>query len=112
LLVEEDYHDPCIYGGNVDGELDLDVDGDSDKKIKHHFKDRNIHSKIWVANAFNAWQKSKKLDTSLLIVDLHASNPKLLVSYLSNFLLEVAKNNGELYPPTRLSSCSYFYLIH
>ncbi len=69
LLVEEDYHDPCVYGGNVDEELDLDVDGDNDKKIKHHFKNLdlkelenlkasgcwcNIHSKIWVANAFNA----------------------------------------------------------
>ncbi len=68
-FVEEDYHDPCVYGGNVDEELDLDVDGDNDKKIKHHFKDLdlkelenlkasgcwcNIHSKIWVANALNA----------------------------------------------------------
>jgi hypothetical protein len=100
-LVEEDYHDPCVYGGNVDEKLDLHVDGDNDKTINHHFKDldpqelenlkasgcwHNIHYKIWVANAFNAWQKSKKLDTSLSIVDLHAFEPKLLVSYLSIFL--------------------------
>jgi hypothetical protein len=32
-------------------------------------------------------EKNKKLDTSLLIADLHTFKPKLLVNYLLKFLL-------------------------
>jgi hypothetical protein len=53
----------------------------------------------------------KKLDTSLSIVKLHAFKPKLLVNYLSKFLLQVVKRNGDFYPPTKFSSYSYIYFI-
>jgi hypothetical protein len=83
-LVEKGHLDPCTYGKDGDEELDLNVNGDVDKE--NHFKDldphelenvkvneyqRNIHSKIWVINAFNAWQKYKKFNTSLLTMGLH-----------------------------------------
>jgi hypothetical protein len=70
LFVQEDYFDPCTYGNNANEEVDFDVDGDNDEKINCRFKDfdlhelenlkasghqHNIHFKIWVANAFNAW---------------------------------------------------------
>ncbi len=70
-LAEIDYFHPCAYGDNVDEELHFDVNGDNDEEINHCFKDLNFHewenlkaneprhniqSKIWVANAFNAWQ--------------------------------------------------------
>jgi hypothetical protein len=98
--------------------VNLYVDGDNNEKINHHFKDldawelenvkasgchHNIHFKIWVASAFDAWRKYKKLDTSLLIIELHAFEPKLFVNYLLEFLLQVIEKNGELYPPTRFS---------
>jgi len=72
----------------------------------HH----NINFKIWATNAFNAWRKYKKLDTSSLIIVLHAYKPKLFVNYLLEFLLQVTKKNGEFYPPTRFSfySCVCF----
>ncbi len=53
----------------------------------------------------------KKLDNSLSIVELHASKPKLLVNYLSKFLLQVVKKDREFYPPTKFSSYSYIYFI-
>jgi hypothetical protein len=52
--------------------LNLDIDGDDDETINHCLKDFNpqelqnvmasgrqcnIHSEIWAANAFDAWQK-------------------------------------------------------
>ncbi len=53
----------------------------------------------------------KKLDNSLSIMELHASKPKLLVNYLSKFLLQVVKKDREFYPPTKFSSYSYIYFI-
>ncbi len=93
LLIEEDYFDPCAYGNHGDEELDFHVNGDIDKKdldlhelenVKVDGCQHNIHSEIWAINVFNAWQKYKKLDISLSIMELHASKPKLLVNYLSN----------------------------
>jgi hypothetical protein len=77
--------------------MDFNVNGDVDKEINHRFKDLNpheleivkvdrcqlnIHFKFWAINAFDAWKKYKKLDTSLSIAKLHTSKPKLLVNYL------------------------------
>ncbi len=53
----------------------------------------------------------KKLDNSLSIVELHILKPKSLVNYLSKFLLQVMKKDGEFYPPTKFSSYSYIYFI-
>lgn len=68
-LVEEDYLDPCTYEKDDDEELNLNVNGDFDKKINHRFKDldphklenvkvdrcqHNIHFEIWAINAFDA----------------------------------------------------------
>jgi O-acetylhomoserine/O-acetylserine sulfhydrylase-like pyridoxal-dependent enzyme len=50
---------------------------------------------IWVANAFNAWQKYKKLNTLMLIANLHTSELKQLVNYLSKTLLQIVTKNGE-----------------
>jgi hypothetical protein len=44
-------------------------------------------------------------------MELHTSKPKLLVNYLSKFLLQVMKKNGEFYPPAKFSSYSYIYFI-
>ncbi len=45
------------------------------------------------------------------IVELHILKPKSLVNYLSKFLLQVMKKDGEFYPPTKFSSYSYIYFI-
>jgi hypothetical protein len=98
LLVKEDYLDPCIYGENDDEELNFDIDGDDDEKINHHFKDLDLNSwRMWWPLDVNTIfilkfgqlmhsihnRNYKKLDTSLLIMELHAFEPKLLVNYLS-----------------------------
>jgi len=116
LLVKEDYLDPCTYG----------EDGDNDEKINHCSKDLNpqelknvmvggcqcnIHSEIWAIMHLMHGINYKKLDNSLSIVELHASEPKLLVNYLSKFLLKVVKKNGEFYPPTKFSSYSHIYFL-
>jgi hypothetical protein len=53
----------------------------------------------------------KKLDNSLLIMELCVFEPKLLVNYLSKFLLLILKNNCEFYPPTKFSTYPYIYFI-
>jgi hypothetical protein len=126
LLVKEDYIDPCTYGEDGDEELNLDIDGDNDEKINHHFKDVDINSWImWWPLDVNAifilkfgqlmhsmhGRNYKKLDTSLSIVELYAFEPKLLVNYLSKKLLQVVKKNREFYPPTKLCSYSFIYFI-
>jgi hypothetical protein len=124
-IVQEDYFNLYVYGNSIDEEVNLNVDGDNNEEINHRFKDLdaqelenvkaggcccNIHFEIWATNPFDAWWKYKKLDTSLLIIELHASEPKLLVNYLLDFLLQVTKKNGELYPPIMFSfySCVCF----
>jgi hypothetical protein len=48
----------------------------------------NIHFIIWaLMHSMHGKQKNKKLDTSLLIADLHTFKPKLFVNYLLEFLL-------------------------
>ncbi len=102
FLIQEDYFDPCVYGDDVDEEMNFNDNGDDDDEINHQFKDLNpwelenvkangchhkIQSKIWATNAFDAWQKYKNLDVLLSIAKLHASKPQLLVNYLLEFLL-------------------------
>ncbi len=56
-----------------------------------------MHSKIWATYAFDSWKVYKLFNTSKLIISLHEFDSKLLVNYLSQFLLQVAKKNEELY---------------
>jgi hypothetical protein len=56
-----------------------------------------VHSKIWPRDAFDSWKVYKLFNTSKLIIDLHEFDPKLLVNYLFQFLLQVAKKNKKLY---------------
>jgi hypothetical protein len=47
--------------------------------------------------------------TSLLIIELHDFEPKLLVNYLQKYLQQVVKKNDELYPFTRFFFCLYLF---
>jgi len=42
-FVQEDYFDPCVYGNNVDEEVNFNVDGDDDEEINCRFKDLDLH---------------------------------------------------------------------
>jgi hypothetical protein len=72
---------------------------------------RNILFEIWVVNTFNAWQKYKKLNTSMLIVNLHCFEPKLFVNYLPKQLLQIATKMGNFIPQLGLNLESLFFQI-
>jgi hypothetical protein len=73
---------------------------------------RSVHSKIWAKNAFDSWKVYKLFDTSKLIINLHEFDPKLLVNYLFQFLLQVAKKNEELYLFSKQDSHVFNVCVH
>jgi hypothetical protein len=62
----------------------------------------NMHAKAWVKNAFNQWWKLWGYETKKLIANLSEDENFVmtLVDMLSNFVLQVAKKDGNMYPPT------------
>jgi hypothetical protein len=69
----------------------------------------NVHLKIWSVNTFDTWHLYQKHHVVMSITNLHALNPKELINYLSKFMLQVAKNNGNLYLATRLYNLRFFF---
>jgi hypothetical protein len=69
----------------------------------------NKHTKLWVKNAFDEWRLFCGFDTLKFIVDVFKDEGliKDLVD-IFYFLLQVAKKDDNLYPPTRYTSLPFF----
>ncbi len=56
-----------------------DLDLKKIKIVKAKGLKRNVHSKFWVKDAFNAWKRYKIFDTLKIIGELHKFEPKYFV---------------------------------
>jgi hypothetical protein len=63
----------------------------------------NKHVELWARNVFDEWRVFRGLDITISIANLleNESFVKDLLDMLSSFVLQVAKKDGCLYPPTR-----------
>jgi len=108
----------------VKEEANLRVDCDEDYSNSSRFKDLdlrklenfqiggrrcNVHLKIWSVNTFETWHLYKKHHVAMSITNLHALNSKELIDYLSKFMLQVVKNNGNLYLAMRLYNLRFLF---
>lgn len=60
------------------------------------------YSEMWARKAFDAWRTQSGHSTDLSIEDLsEQSDVKPFVDLLCVFMLQLTKQNGQLYPPTR-----------
>jgi hypothetical protein len=60
-------------------------------------------AKLWAINVFNGWKVLRGLDITRSIAYLLKDEyfRKDMVDMISSFVLQVAKKDGSLYPPTK-----------
>ncbi len=81
----------------------LDLDEKEVDNVNKGGRRINKHVELWAKNAFDEWKVFRGFDTTSSIVDLskNESSIKNLVDMLSSFILQVAKKDGNMYPPTK-----------
>lgn len=76
------------------------------------------YSEMWARKSFDAWRAQNGVPTELSIEDLSEQEDVTpFVDQLCEFMSQLTKQNGQLYPPTRCSlfinQClSYFTFVH
>lgn len=76
------------------------------------------YSEMWARKSFDAWRAQNGVPTELSIEDLSEQEDVTpFVDQLCEFMSQLTKQNGQLYPPTRcslfFSQClSYFTFVH
>jgi len=72
------------------------------------------HIKLWAMNAFNEWRLIHGFDMAKSISNLfeYEGLIKDLVDMLSSFVLQVAKKDGSLYPPTMYNFLPFFECLY
>jgi hypothetical protein len=81
----------------------LDIDEKEVHNVNKGGRRINKHGELWAKNAFDEWKVFHDFDTTSLIANLSKdeSSIKNLVDMLSCFILQVAKNDGNMYPLTK-----------
>ena len=78
-----------------------DLDAAEVKNTSMGGERRSLHSETWARNAFDEWRRFRGYSTEKTIGELsEAEDIRGFVEQLHNFVLQVTKHDGTLYPPT------------